>query len=321
MGRLSRFLAVAALGGWIVPAADASITEGGAGLIHGKNHLFSLTAPPGWVLDNESGLAQGVVVVFYPKDQSWGSASMTCYTRSREIGPGLRTPEDVARATIKDFRAAGNPGYVGRKVKTIRATSGAVGEIWHYHGDQWGNYEAAAYFPGKKRINAIIYTSRSKADFESGLPAFEQLARSYDLLSEMEDPTPLLQRATEAGVGLTDDPSRSTTKFDDVAVLAHVMGDTPEGKKFETAVLEKLGQVIVNAAGQCFGRVKDGTDVQLVLIFDANGTIMTARFPEGDEGAACLAEKLRGKRGPRPPRAQWMMLFKFRVQDSAPKKP
>ena len=35
------------------------------GIIYGKNHVFSLTAPDGWVLDNTSGIKQGLYAVFY----------------------------------------------------------------------------------------------------------------------------------------------------------------------------------------------------------------------------------------------------------------
>lgn len=293
----------------------ASITEQGSGFVHGKNHLFTLTAPPGWVIDNESGLSQGVVAVFYPKGGVWGKTLVACYSRSSEITGDIRTPDDVAQRTIRDFHAHGSPGYQGRRVKVVRSKSGAQGVIWHFHGDAWGNYEAGAYFPAKKRINAVIFTARTKADFERGLPAFETLARSYDLLSEVDDPTPLLKRAVESGAPLREDPTRSLKSFEQVATLAHDMGETPEGKAFERATLARLGQVIANAAGVCLARAKTDSEARLVLIFDAGGRVMAARHAETDEAARCLAGKLRGKQAVRPPKPEWMMLFKFSAQD------
>jgi hypothetical protein len=294
----------------------ANIIEEGTGLIHGKNHLFSLTAPPGWVLDNESGVSQGVVAVFYPKETTWGNAKMTCYSRSAEISKEIRTPADVVQRTVRDFRAHGNPKYEARRVKSVRARAGAEGVIWHFQGDQWGNYEAGAYFPAKKRINSVIFTARSKADFEQGLPAFEALAKSYRLLSEAEDPTALLKHAVDAGVPLNEDPSRSLKSFEEVAKLAHDMGETEEGKAFEHSVIEVLGQTIVDASSTCLASVTSGSEVQLVLIFDASGRVMSTRHAEGDKVGECLTEKLRGQQGVRPPKAQWMMLFKFRMEDT-----
>ena len=306
------------LGGLIAGTAAGTMEEGGSGFIHGKNHLFSLTAPSGWVLDNESGLPDGAVAVFYPKGETWKSSPVKCFTRSREKSTKLRTAADLARLTIQHFHSSGFPEYSGTRAGDFHADSGAVGEEWFYRDEAAGLYEAAVYFPGKKRINGVIFTSRTKEDFDRGLPSFEALARSYHLLSEADDPIKALRSARDAGAPLSEDPGRSMTKFDDVALLAHDMGETPEGKAFEKAILEKLGQALVDAAGPCFAKVPNGSDVQLVLIFDGNGTVLTGRYPEGDEAAACLAEKMRGKRGVRPPRSQWMMLFKFNIRDRPP---
>ena len=48
----------------------ANITEGGTGMIFGSDHAFCFTAPAGWVLDNQSGVQQGLHMVFYPVGQS-----------------------------------------------------------------------------------------------------------------------------------------------------------------------------------------------------------------------------------------------------------
>ena len=44
------------------------------GVIYGENHSFKLIAPSGWVLDNKSGVSQGIHAVFYKKGESWANA-------------------------------------------------------------------------------------------------------------------------------------------------------------------------------------------------------------------------------------------------------
>jgi len=44
------------------------------GIIYGTDHAYSLTAPEGWVLDNSSGVVQGLYAVFYKQGESWDKA-------------------------------------------------------------------------------------------------------------------------------------------------------------------------------------------------------------------------------------------------------
>jgi len=51
-------------------SAEASISEGGSGMLFGTDHAFYFTAPSGWILDNQSGVQQGLHMVFYPAGQT-----------------------------------------------------------------------------------------------------------------------------------------------------------------------------------------------------------------------------------------------------------
>ncbi len=50
-----------------------------SGIVYGDNHAFALSAPPGWVLDNESGVSQGLHAVFYPAGSSWSDSQVVMY--------------------------------------------------------------------------------------------------------------------------------------------------------------------------------------------------------------------------------------------------
>ncbi|PYK14228.1 MAG: hypothetical protein DME55_15510, partial [Verrucomicrobia bacterium] len=53
-----------------VPAQD----KYPGGIVHGPKAGFNISAPEGWVLDNESGKGQDMPCVLYPKGESWSNA-------------------------------------------------------------------------------------------------------------------------------------------------------------------------------------------------------------------------------------------------------
>ncbi|MFX0202900.1 MAG: hypothetical protein ACFFCW_42900, partial [Candidatus Hodarchaeota archaeon] len=62
--------------------ALASITEKGTGMLFGEDHAFSVTAISGWVLDNQSGVRQGLHMVFYPVGRTWADSPVIIYGRA-----------------------------------------------------------------------------------------------------------------------------------------------------------------------------------------------------------------------------------------------
>ena len=68
-----------------VASISAQITlpkpvSGNSGIVYGRNHAYSLTAPRDWVLDNKSGASQGLFAVFYPWGSSWQASDVVMYS-------------------------------------------------------------------------------------------------------------------------------------------------------------------------------------------------------------------------------------------------
>jgi len=162
----------------------ADIIEGGTGTIFGKDHAFNLTAPKGWVLDNESAAHQGIHAVFYPKSETWEDSAVTAYVGSLPRNRGFSSVEDVVKGNVANFRRDGHPHYEAQKIKPITTASGRRAVIYHYRGDKWGNYEAAAYFPEKKTINFVVLNCRTKKDFNKAIGPFEALVNSYMFMGD-----------------------------------------------------------------------------------------------------------------------------------------
>src|SRR5580765_4891512 len=51
------------------------------GIVYGPKAAFNISAPEGWVLDNESGAEQGLPCVLYPKGESWADARTVMYAK------------------------------------------------------------------------------------------------------------------------------------------------------------------------------------------------------------------------------------------------
>jgi len=52
-----------------------------AGNVYGPKASFNITAPEGWVVDNESGKEQGMPCVLYRKGSSWSDAKTVMYAK------------------------------------------------------------------------------------------------------------------------------------------------------------------------------------------------------------------------------------------------
>ncbi len=162
----------------------ADIVLEGRGVIFGVDHVFSLKAPKGWMLDSESGVSDGFHAVFYPKGSNWANGLVVCYPAAHGKTDALMTADDVAKSRIKDYRDNGSPNYTGELIKVVKSDHGETARIYHFKNDQWGNIEAVAYFEQRKTINYVTMSSRDASAFANALSAFDELVKSYVFIGE-----------------------------------------------------------------------------------------------------------------------------------------
>ncbi len=150
-----------------------------AGIVYNKIHAFILEAPQGWVLDNDVGVSKNIHTVFYPEDLSWENSPARMYAQMAKKEKGLRSIEDQVRRTVQGFKKNGSPKIKVRKIKTVKAERNKKAVIYYFQGNQWGSYDAVAYFSEKKSINSIVLHCKSKKDFDASINSFESLVKSY----------------------------------------------------------------------------------------------------------------------------------------------
>jgi hypothetical protein len=163
----------------------SAISEEGVGILYGGDHAFSFQAAPGWVLDNESGVSQGLHAVFYQAGHTWRDATAIAYARAATKDEVVQDIPSLVQFNVDRFHENGSPNYKARFVKKIQTSDGKrTAHIFFFEGDAWGNYEAAGYVEEAKTINFIILSSRTEAAFRESLPAFESLLASYVFITD-----------------------------------------------------------------------------------------------------------------------------------------
>src|SRR5947207_15637477 len=88
------------------------------GIVYGPKAAFNIAAPEGWVLDNESGVEQGLPCVLYPKGESWADARTVIYAKI--AGTDYKDAEKFVQVAIKQMHSKhGKP-----KEKIDKGTTG-----------------------------------------------------------------------------------------------------------------------------------------------------------------------------------------------------
>jgi hypothetical protein len=150
------------------------------GIIYGANHAYSLTAPKGWVLDNSSGVSQGLFAVFYKKGETWQEAPTIMYTNTASL-------ENEHHKTIKqliDYDIAtyknDEPSIQIKTEADISIRENLSASIRYFFGK---NYESVAYIDAGKTGVLIIMSSRTKEGFDESINSFIDLVKSYLFIS------------------------------------------------------------------------------------------------------------------------------------------
>lgn len=229
--------------------AEASITEGGSGMLFGNDHAFNFTAPNGWVLDNQSGVQQGMHMVFYPVGQTWENSPVIAYGMSVAKDSVLRTIDDQVKSTVDDFRSNGSNDYMADAKEEIKIPGGKTAKVYFFHGDQWGNYEAVGYIEEKETINFLVYNSRNKTDFEKNLPAFKSILTSYK--NSYGQPT----------------SGKDSVKFDMLVREAKTFESTKEGSEYIAKFFRAYGNSLADIMKSCTAYTTKGKEATFELLF------------------------------------------------------
>ena len=184
MRRLSRAACLVLLCCLGARAQDAKpdSRDANAGIVYGKDHAFVIKAPDGWVLDNRSGVPQGLQAVFYPEGGSWKGSKAVMYVNGA-AKPADDTLEKFVERDVAGYREH-SPGLKVADDEALPVGGKERVLVKRFSGDRGGSYEAVAYVEESKVVVIIVLHARTPKDFDDALPAFRQLVSSYRFLSD-----------------------------------------------------------------------------------------------------------------------------------------
>lgn len=154
--------------------------DANSGIIYGTDHAFTLTAPDGWVLDNASGVAQGLHAVFYPKGSSWKASPVVMYANVVHKKSEKDALETIIESDVADFKRQ-SPGM---KVEDAEAPPGSGKNVRVKYFVDDDSHEAVAYIGENKVVVMLVLNAKTKKGFDDALPAFRQLISTYHFLGD-----------------------------------------------------------------------------------------------------------------------------------------
>ena len=89
---------------------SSSWASSNAGIIYGEDIAYTLVPPDGWVLDNKSGVSQGIHAVFYPEGKGWEASEVVLYSRMATLNHMKQNIEGIVQNTVDQLN-----GMVSKK--------------------------------------------------------------------------------------------------------------------------------------------------------------------------------------------------------------
>jgi hypothetical protein len=261
--------------------AAISSAEGETGMVYGDSHAFFVTAPPGWVLDNQSGLRNGVHAAFYPEGSSWRDSPAVMYVNGVGRSSG-ETLDSFIADDIQTFRDR-SPQIQVKEGSPIKTKDGRIALVRYFSGDQSGNHEAVAYIAEKKAFIVLALSARTQDAFQRSLQSFEELVRNYTFIS--------------------DHPKDEIDHFDLIQLIASDQSHTPLGKKYDHACAVYFAQRHDKSLQSCFGSVPspDFSPFDVLVRVTASGRVEKILSRPKTNMSKCLVEAMNDDTFPMPP--------------------
>jgi tetratricopeptide (TPR) repeat protein len=166
---------------WLLALAISSIctllgeeTSPG-GIVHGQKTGFNISAPEGWVVDNESGKAQDLPCVLYPKASSWRDAKTVMY--AKVASPQWEGVNAFVATAIKEMKA--KHGMPKEKIASGKTKDGHDYFINEYPATKnYSQWERVGYVQLPQGVGYIVLSSRDRASYQKDSGALEQVLKS-----------------------------------------------------------------------------------------------------------------------------------------------
>lgn len=145
------------------------------GIVYGPKAGFNITAPEGWVVDNESGKGQDMPCVLYPKGSSWSDAKTVMYANI--ASPEFEGVNAFVATAIKEMKA--KHGTSKEKIASGKTKDGHDYFINEYPATKnYSQWERVGYIQLPQGVAYIVLTSRDQANYRKDSGALEKVLKT-----------------------------------------------------------------------------------------------------------------------------------------------
>jgi hypothetical protein len=163
----------------LIATAVSAQQKYAGGIVYGPKAAFNISAPEGWVLDNESGVEQGLPCVLYPKGESWADARTVMYAKI--AGTEFENAEKFVAVAIKQMESKhGKPKENIDKGKTGNGQPFFINE--YPATKTYSQWERVAYVQLPKAVAYIVLSSRDEASYRKDAPALREVLQTFTYL-------------------------------------------------------------------------------------------------------------------------------------------
>ena len=145
------------------------------GTVYGPKAGFNISAPEGWVVDNESGKGQDLPCVLYPKNSSWSDAKTVMY--ANVAGPEFEGVNGFVETAIQEMKA--KHGAPREKIASGKTKDGHDYFVNEYPATKnYSQWERVGYIQLPQGVAYIVLTSRDRASYQKDSGALEKVLQS-----------------------------------------------------------------------------------------------------------------------------------------------
>jgi hypothetical protein len=144
------------------------------GVVYGPKAAFNISAPEGFVLDNQSGQNQGLPCVLYRKGQSWADGKTVIYAKI--AGTEYEDVNEFVAMAIKEMKA--KHGTPKEKIASGKTKDGRDYFINEYPATKnYSQWERVGYVQLPHAVAYIVLSSRDKASYQKDSGALEAMLK------------------------------------------------------------------------------------------------------------------------------------------------
>ena len=145
------------------------------GTVYGRKTAFNVSAPEGWVVDNEAGKQQGMPCVLYPKGSSWREAKTVMYANI--AGTEFEGVNVFVAMAIKEMEKI--HGRPKEKIASGKTKDGHDYFINEYPATKtYSQWERVGYVQLPRGVAYIVLTSRDKASYQKDSGELEKVLKT-----------------------------------------------------------------------------------------------------------------------------------------------